>query len=299
MRYTIKQFNKDFPDDNACLEYMFKARFGNSTCPKCNKTSFYRIKSRKCYACACGYQIHPTTDTIFHKSSTSLKNWFFAIYLMSKGKNGVSAKELERHLGITYKTAWRMAHKIRTLMKDDSLVLSGVVEVDEMYVGGRRRGQGRGRCGSGKTPVFGMVSRNGKSKAKVVEEVETKTILKIIKDNIKVGSRIISDEMRIYPKVKKLGYSHSSVKHSAKEYVRGRVYTNSIEGFWSQIKRSIHGTYHSVSVKHLQSYIDEFSYRYNHRFSDASLFQTLLSRLCVQHDLRVNKSVSLLSRVFS
>ncbi len=115
MGYTIKQFHKDFPNNDACLEYIFNARFGRDyTCPQCGKKGFYRVKKRKCYACAwCGYQIHPTSGTIFHKSNTKLTDWFFAIYLMSNSKNGVSATEIQRYLGTTYKTAWRIVNKIR------------------------------------------------------------------------------------------------------------------------------------------------------------------------------------------
>lgn len=294
MKYTYSQFKKDFPDDNACLEYIFKAHFGsNPACPKCKKTSsFYKINKRRAYACSCGYQVYPAKNTIFYKSSTSLTSWFFAIYLMSSAKNGVSAKELQRHLGVSYKTALRMAHKIRSLMKQDNSMLEGVVEIDEMYVGGNPRRNLRKRY-IRKTPVIGMVARGGQSRVKVVEEAETRTALKFIKDNIKVGSTIMSDGSGIYRgKLKKLGFQHSIVKHSVNEYVRGDVYTNGIEGLWSQIKRSIHGTYHAVSPKHLQSYVDEFVYQYNHRALKASsLFETLLVRLCPQHGLKENESV--------
>jgi len=302
MKYTIKQLNKDFPNDDACLEYIFKARFGNNpACPKCKKTnSFYKISKRRAYACSCGYQVYPAVGTIFNKSSTSLTSWFFAIYLMSTAKNGVAAKEIQRHLGVTYKTAWRMANKIRSLMKQDKSMLEGVVKIDEMYVGGNPRRNLRKRYIK-KTPVIGMVARGGQSRAKVVSEAETRTALKLIKDNIKIGSTIMSDGSGIYRgKLKRLGFKHSTVKHSENEYVRGNVYTNSIEGLWSQIKRSIHGSYHSVSSKHLQSYVDEFVYHYNHRsLKISSLFETLLSNLCGQPYLEVNESVSWLSKIFS
>src|SRR3989344_5492634 len=140
MRYTIKQFNEEYPDDNACLEAVFQNRFGDvKFCPKCGaETKFYRVKKRQCYACMhCGYQLHPLAQTIFRKSETPLKSWFYAIYLFSVSKNGVSAKELERHLGVTYKTAWRMAKQIRLLMQQDVEQLTGTVEVDETYIGGR------------------------------------------------------------------------------------------------------------------------------------------------------------------
>lgn len=279
MNYTIKQLNKDFPDDNACLDYIFNLRYGkNYTCPKCHKKGFYRIKTRKCYGCAwCGYQIYPLKGTIFSGSATDLYNWFYALYRFSTAKNGVSAKELQGVLGITYKTAWRIAHLIRSLMKQDGKMLNKEVEIDEFYYGGKKRGiTGTAH----KKPVLGMVERKGRIKAKVVEEIWTPVVLKSIVDNIERGTHLITDDATYYPKTKRLGYFHSSVCHSKKEFVRGKVYTNTIEGFWSQMKRSIYGTYHSVSPKHLQSYVDEFAYRYNQRFSSVSAFEGLLLRLC-------------------
>jgi predicted RNA-binding Zn-ribbon protein involved in translation (DUF1610 family) len=138
MNYTIKQFRRDFPDDNACLDYIFKNRYGLSyKCPKCGKAGFYRVRNRKCYASPCGYQVHPVAGTIFHKSDTKLTDWFFAIYLLSNSKDGVSAKELQRHLGTTYKTAWRISRQIRSLMKQDGNKLTGTIEPDETYFSGR------------------------------------------------------------------------------------------------------------------------------------------------------------------
>src|SRR4030042_6387947 len=141
MNYTITQFKKVFSDDDKCLEFIFNARFGRDfVCPHCGEKGFYRIKARKCYGCAwCGYQIYPLKGTIFSGSSTSLYNWFFALYLMSQTNHGMTAKELQRHLGITYKTAWRIAFLIRTLMKQDDEMLNHTVEADEIYIGGRRR----------------------------------------------------------------------------------------------------------------------------------------------------------------
>jgi len=299
MKYTISQFRKDFPNNDACLDYILSNRYGNHPiCPKCGKQSFHKVSNRKCYACAwCGYQIHPTAGTIFHKSSTSLTNWFFAIYLMSNSKNGVSAKELERHLGITYKTAWRIAKKIRELMSKSPSMLGGTIEVDEAYLGGKKSNRHKGKKDVPKTPIVGLASRKGKAIAKVVKEVETRTLINMIRDNVKIGSTIMSDEARIYPKIKKYGYGHKTINHSKGEYVRDDVYANSLEGFWSQLKRSINGTYHSVSVKHLQSYVDECSYHYNHRFSYNPVFQLLLSRLCELPDLGLSKSVSFVVRV--
>lgn len=284
MKYTISQFNKDFPDDNTCLEYIFKTRFNGLKCPNCSKSLFYRVKKRKAFACSCGYQINPLSGTIFHKSATSLKNWFFAIYLFSASKNGVSAKELQRHLGTTYKTAWRIANKIRSLMKQDDYKLSGIVEADETYIGGKRRMSIKN---TNKSAVMGIAKRGGQIKTKHIPNNQTHTLLKMLKDNVQFGSRVITDDASAYKpnKIMRIGMFHDKICHSKKEYVKGDIYTNTIEGFFSQMKRSIDGTYHSVSSKYLQSYVDEFSYYYNQRFAGISVFQNLLFRLCGQHGL--------------
>ena len=175
MKYTINNFNNDFPNEDVCLDYIFNKRYGKDyECPKCHKTGFYRVTDRKCYACAwCAYQLHPLAGTIFHKSPTNLKDWFFAIFLMSKSKNGVSAKELERQLGVTYKCAWRMQRQIRMLMRFEGSTLSGTIEIDDTYIGGKRPGK-RGRGASGKTPVLGIIERQGDVKADVVSNMKRK-----------------------------------------------------------------------------------------------------------------------------
>ncbi len=281
-KFTIKQFEAKFPDDAACLEYIFQKRFGNlEICPHCNKkTKFYRVSGRKCYACPfCSYQLHPLADTIFHKSSTSLKNWFLAMYLFSNSKNGVSAKELERHLGVTYKTAWRMAKQIRQLFADqdqDDKLLGNIVEADETYVGGTRRGK-RGRGAEGKTPVIGVVERGGEVKAIVCTDTKAATVIPFICENVELGSQMMTDEYGSYKRISLNGFKHKTVNHGSKQYVIGDVHTNTIEGFWSQLKRSVNGTYHSVSPKYLQNYVDEFAYRYNHRQRREHLFHSLSS----------------------
>lgn len=274
MRYTIKQFQKQFPTDESCLARIFNQRFPDGyKCPKCGKYAFHPVKNRRSYACSCGYQVYPTEGTIFHKSSTSLVLWFYAIFLMAQSKNGVSAKELERHLGVTYKTAWRMAKQIRKLMSENDEPFDGEVEADETYVGGKRRGK-RGRGAEGKTPVFGVVKRQGGVKTSIVENVRQVTLMPLIKKMVKSGSLIFTDESNSYNKVESMGYGHEKVKHGKNEYVRGNTHTNTIEGFWSQFKRSVHGTFHCVSPKHLQAYLDEFSFRYNHR--DVSSLPSLM-----------------------
>lgn len=280
MRYTKKQFEAEYPDDDACLESVFQERFGDlKYCPKCGaETTFYRIKKRPVYSCMhCGYQLSPLADTIFRKTTTPLRDWFYAIYLFSVAKNGVSAKELERHLGVTYKTAWRMCREIRKLMADEESGMLGgsgkTVEVDETYIGGKHPK----KLGySKKEVVFGMVERNGKAKAKQVKSSGVRVLIPEIIAGITPDAIINSDEYGAYRKLKGYGYSHTTVNHSKLEYVRGVSHTNTIEGFWSQLKRSVDGTYHAVSPKYLQSYLNEFTFRYNYR--DVAVCPVLLER---------------------
>lgn len=281
MKYTIKNLRNDFPNDEACLDFIFKNRWPKGlTCHNCESKDFYHVKGRKSYACKCGYQVSPTEGTIFHKSSTPLTLWFHAIFLMSQSKNGVAAKELERQLGVTYKCAWRMARQIRLLMTDDDGPLGGneIVELDETYIGGKAKGK-RGRGAAKKTPVFGAVERNGKLKTKVVLNVRKLTLMPLIKGMVADNSVIVTDESNSYNDVKKVGHLHKSINHSKGQYVDGDVHTNTIEGFWSQFKRSVHGTYHSVSRKHLQLYLDEFSFRYSHRKSNLALPVLIFSKV--------------------
>ena len=267
-----------YPDDEACLDEIFDNRYGHlKVCPSCKKkTNFYKVKNRKCYDCQyCGYQISPLADTIFHKSSTSLRNWFYSIYLFSVSKNGVSAKELERQLGVTYKCAWRIARQIRMLFKQNKKKLSNTIEIDETYIGGRHKGK-RGRGSENKTSVIGLVERKGDLKAQVTQNTNSSTIHTLIRENVNLDVDIITDEYRSYHIVKKMGYKHQTISHSNEQWGDGIIHVNTIEGFWSQLKRSINGTYHCVSPKYLQLYVDEFAYRYNHRSSSFPLFLNLL-----------------------
>jgi len=279
-KYSINDFRNDFPDEDVCLDYIFNERYGKDyECPECNKTGFYRVTGRKCYACSwCGHQLHPLANTIFHKSSTNLWNWFLAIYFMSTSKNGVSAKEIQRQLGVTYKTAWRIQRQIRKLMNADDFQLKGTVELDDTYIGGKKKGK-PGRGSENKTVVIGMVERKGEVRAEVVKNLKKNTVIPIIEKNIEKQSNLYSDEFMSYRWLKRYGYDHDVVRHGIQEYVRGKVHTNSIEGFWSQLKRSLSGTYHHVSPKHLQLYVDEFAWRYNHRKSDVPFFQLLLRQM--------------------
>lgn len=275
MRYTLKDFKTEYPDDDACLLSVLENRYG-TTCPKCGvvDTKFYKITGRKAFACLnCRKHIYPLADTIFRKSETSLWNWFYAIYQFSVSKNGVSAKELERTLGVTYKTAWRMCKQIRILMEDDGEILTGEVEMDETYIGGRRK---LAHKFDNKSVVFGAVERNGRAKISHVKSSGVRVLIPKIQEGVAQDAQLYSDEWRAYSSLKKRGYSHTTVNHSKLEYVRGNAHTNTIEGFWSQLKRSIDGTYHAVSPKYLQSYLNEFTFRYNLR--DVPIYSVLLER---------------------
>jgi transposase len=279
-KFTIQDFNAKYFHEEVCLHEIFTNRYGDlKKCPSCKEeTKFHKVTDRKCYACQwCGYQLHPLAGTIFHKSETPLKSWFFAIFLFANSKNGVSGKELQRQLGVTYKTAWRMAKQIRLLLQHSRGPLSNTVELDETYYGGRTHGK-TGRGASGKTPIFGMVERKGDVIAKVVPNAKASSLIPLVEENVKEGSMLMTDEYHAYKRLEWMGYGHKTVHHSAKQYVKKDIYTNTIEGFWSQLKRSIHGTYHSVSPKYLQSYVNEFAWRYNHRYDASPLFYPMISQ---------------------
>ncbi len=278
--FTVTDFFKRFPDDDSCLEHLMKIRFGfELDCPKCGKHGkFSRIRKQPAYQCAwCGHHIHPMAGTPFHRSRTPLQMWFYAMYLFTTSRHGVPAKELQRQLGVTYKCAWRMGHEIRKYMAeiDGDDGVSGHVEVDESYIGGKRKGK-RGRGAAGKTIVFGMLERNGDVITRVVPNVQGRTLHPIIEDKVAKGSTVSSDELTTYKALGRKGYAHGTVEHSAEEWVRGIHHVNSLEGFWSQIKRSIRGTHIHVSKKHMSKYLGEFEYRYNMRGNPEFMFSRLL-----------------------
>jgi transposase-like protein/ribosomal protein S27E len=282
--YTIKDFEKQFPTNDACLEFLKHRRWPNGIfCPKCQKiTTHYRIASRKVYCCEfCGHTVSPTAGTIFHKSDTPLRSWFHAIFLMSSTKTGISAKQLERELGVRYKTAWRIFKEVRKLMSENVNPLTGQVEVDETYIGGKSKGK-RGRGALGKSVVLGMVERNGNAITKVVPDVKARTLLPMIEARVaKEGKTIVfTDELLSYNNIEKLGYAHEVVQHAAKQYVAGKAHVNTVEAIWSTIKRGIDGVNHHVSPLYLQGYLDTYVYRYNHRKDETPMFLSLLERVC-------------------
>lgn len=290
LRYTRSQFDKDFPTDDACLEQIKEQRFpgGVTVCEKCEgPRKHYRVTGRTAYACAtCGTHIYPLAGTIFEKSTTSLRIWFQAMYLMGSTRCGISAKQIQRETGVTYKTAWRMFRQIRSLLSEADMQLEGsTIEADEMYYGGKRKG-GAGRPMRGdkdaKTTVVGVVERKGgRVIARIAPDSTSKTLHGFVKECVLPKSTVFTDDWVSYhglDQIDGMEYTHRRINHSAKVYVMGDVHTNTIEGFWSLVKRGIGGVYHSVSQKYLQSYLDEYSFRYNRRASGNLIFPAMLAK---------------------
>lgn len=278
---NVRAFQKRFPDEDACLNHLMRTRFGERfTCFKCQKeATYYRVKARRSFECEhCGYQVYPTAGTPFEKTRTSLRDWFYVMFLFCTTRNGVAAKEVERQLGVTYKTAWRMCRLIRLYMGyvDGDYPVGGegkTVEVDETFIGGKDL---NGKPDD-KSVVFGILERGGDVVTRHVIDRTAKTLVPHVVSFVKKGSRVHTDEFSSYRSLtERHGYDHETVDHSAKEYVRGDVHTNGIESFWSSVKRGINGTYVWVSKKHLQTYLREFEYRHNLRQQPALMFELLL-----------------------
>jgi transposase len=279
---TIREFLVQFSDDEKCLEHLFNVRFGQGhICPKCSKQSkWFRFQAERAYACQwCGHHLHPTVGTPFEDSRTPLQLWFYAIYLFTTSRHGVPAKELERQLGVTYKTAWRMAHLIRQHMEyvDGEFPLFGDVEIDETYVGGKSHGMGCGRGTKNKTVVFGMLERGGQVMTKIIPNCKKKTLHPIIEENVQKGSTTHTDEFVSYGGLAKKGYDHKVVHHNQKEYVLNGSHVNGLENFWKHLKGSIRSTHMHVSKKHLHKYAKEFEYRFNSRENPSAMFPSLVS----------------------
>ena len=298
------EFMREFPDDSACLDYLWRTRYAedgeNAECPKCKQVrpfKRYETKQRRqSWTCtACGHHIHPTAGTIFHKSSTSLHLWFYAIYLVSSSRCGIAAKQLERELGVNYKTALRMLHKIREdLMEQDYTgPLSGDVEVDSAYVGGqihegeRRRLRATGEWNHGpatkeRAMIFAAVERQGKLRASLVgtsrtQREATGAIRSDLHEFVLPGSVVFTDDWGGYNAMEKAGgYKFRRIRHSQRIYVEGDVHTNTVEGFFGHFKTDVRGTHHAISTRWLQGYLNEWVWKWNHRNDDEALFRSLL-----------------------
>src|SRR5690606_4441971 len=275
---NITEFLQRFPNNEVCLETIFNKKYGEmSDCPKCKTkgVKFYKVKNRQCYECGkCGHQLYPLAGTIMHGTTTDLTKWFYAIYLFSTSKNGISSNELKRQLGVTYKCAWRIGHKIRELMELDEIPLSGDVELDESLIGGSAPGK-RGWGADNKTCIFGMMERGGRGKIVVVPNRTREVLYPIILKNVEKGATVHTDEFRVYKSLPQFGYKHRNVVHSRRQWIRNGSHINSIEGYWSNLKKSILGTHTFVTPRHLHKYLNEFSFRHNHR-KEGDVFESII-----------------------
>ena len=290
-KYSLVDLKRDFSNDAVAVEFIFDARHSR----KCSCSGVYqplfkwdteqkKLIGRRQFQCStCRYQIAPTAGTIFHKSDTPLSLWFHAIWVFSNAKSGISAKEMERQLGVTYKTAWRILKLIRTALGQGGKKLKGDVEMDEAYFGGHHYGgknnKQLGRSMRKKSVVIAAVKRDGAMKAEVVPNATADTIGQFLNKNVaKDGTRLLTDESNRYDRVAK-GYDRHMVNHSQSEFVRGDVHINHIETFWAHVKRSMKGTHKVISKQYLQSYLDGFVFHYNNRSNDNQRFVDLLSIL--------------------
>ena len=288
MKLHLNHFNSlislvnHFNSEKRCRDFITEQRWnGNVVCPLCGCTHTYvcsngdnQFKCAKCkrrFSCLVG--------TIFHNTKLSLQKWFMAMYLISSHKKGISSHQLARDLDVTQKTAWFILHKVRSLFAQyDTPSLEGEIELDEMYLGGRetnkhecKKVEGtQGRSTKTKTPIFGMVQRDGLVHALRVPDTKSATLLPIIRQFCAENSHFFTDELNSYSCLEKEGMLHSVIEHGKREFSKNGITTNSIEGFWGHFKRMVFGTYHFVSRDYLQMYIDEAVYRWNTRKADES-----------------------------
>lgn len=279
---TLKQFQAAFPTDEACLDHLMRTRWGERfECVSCGREArYYRVAKRRCYECEhCAYQVYPTAGTPFEKTRTPLTVWFHVMFLFCTTRNGVAAKEVQRITGVTYKTAWRMCHEIRKYMGyvDGDHPMDGgpdaePVEIDKAFIGGKDKiGQ------DDKAIVLGIAQRDGDVVNRRIHSRGERDILPRVVNFVRPGTTIYTDTAHAFWGLKHEGYDHHSVNHAKKEYVRGKVHTNTIEGFWAAVKRGISGTYVWVSKKHLQKYLWEFEFRHNLRHAPWLMFDCLLT----------------------
>jgi transposase len=282
-KYTVKMFDREFPDEDSCLEYVKERRFpgGIALCVNCKvERKHYRVSGRTSYAChACGNHIYPLAGTIFHKSTTSLRTWFLVIRLMASTRVGISAKHIQRETGVTYKTAWRMMKQVRRLMSE-KITLSGSVEIDEAEFGGSDLNKPKHLRGKAKTTALGLVERGGKVVAQIVPNITALTLCGSIAETVELDSTVFTDLMHSYNPLA-VQYRHLTVNHS-ETYVDGRAHTNTIDGFWSLVKRGISGVYYQVGAEYLQSYLNEYAFRYNRRKVMRPMFSLLAERTTMQ-----------------
>lgn len=277
---------EQFSNEDACHAYLEELRWPDGVkCLRCESPKIARLAKRKQYECgACGYQFSVRAGTIFHDSHLPLWKWFVATYLICEAKKGVSANQLKRTLGVSYKTAWYLCHRIRSAMTQDDALLTGIVEADETYVGGKlggfkdRKDSARHRR-ENKTVVLGAIERGGQVRLRVAPNAKGPTVKKFLADVVSDNAEAIyTDSHKSYRGIADKNTRHEYVDHSADEWVRGAVHTNTVESVWSLFDRGVIGSYHKLSKKHLPAYLDEFAFRFNNR-GNPHLFRDTLLRL--------------------
>ena len=283
-----------FHGEDKCRARLEELRWpGGVGCPRCESKKIGLRENRHQYQCkSCRYQFSVTAGTIFHDSHLSLWKWFAAVYLIVKSKKGISANQLKRTIGVTYKTAWYLSHRIRAALKEvDAQLLKGIVEADETFVGGEVRGMGRGYTGN-KAVVVGAIQRDGAIRLKVVTGRDRETLHGFVRENVSEETEAIyTDDWKAYQGIADEDTKHETVNHSEKEYVRSDVHTNSMESVWSLLQRAIIGSFHHVSTKHLDAYLDELEFRFNNR-ENPHMFHDALCKLLVAENLPYRRLIS-------
>ncbi len=283
-----------YGNEDKCRAYLEEQRWPDGiTCPRCGSKSISKYRDKYVFDCnSCRYQFSVTVGTIFHDSHLPLWKWFLATYLMVESKKGISANQMKRALSISYKTAWYLCHRIRAAMLSDvKKQLGGIVEVDETWVGGKRKDVGHGYKGN-KVLAVGAVERNGDIVLQAIKHADRDTLHKFIHSHTAPDTKAIyTDDWPAYNGIADKDTRHETVNHSAEEWVRGDVHTNSVENIWSLLKRSIVGSYHQVSKKHLDAYLDELEWRFNNR-ENPYLFRDTLLKLIASENLPYQSLVS-------
>lgn len=279
MDTNLIELMEKFNSEDRCREYIQALRWPSGVCcTRCGSVSVSKIVKRHQYDCNdCRYQFSPMAGTVFHDTHLPLTKWFLAVYLMCESKKGISANQISRTLDIGYKASWYLCHRIREAMKtDESEKLKGIVEADETFVGGKYDRRLK-RERNDKACVVGVIQRGGPVRARKIQSRGARAIAAFVKESVEPGARLMTDEYAGYKAVGKL-YDHNTVTHSKLQYVDGLNHTQSIENFWSLFKRGLVGSFHKISEKHLDRYMDEFAYRFNGR-NEGMLFQSTIKNL--------------------